>query len=480
MRKRMKSGLLCLLTGLMVLATPLAASAEGSANYSFGSKTNKKAPVAYEVDKVYHAVDLDGVEDLNDLSSLFVTEDSVYVSTGKAVLVLDYDFKVKHIISEYKNEAGDSASIDKPEGLFVTDEGELYVCEPGKSQIVVFGPDYKFRRRYGRPEGLNLTYEPLQVVVDSLDRMYIIARNIFEGILEVSSENKFQRFFGTTTISVSPVELFFRMIASERQRSKQQLLLPTTYSSMTINEKGFFYTTIEASGEKNPVRLLNVNGSDIMPENWQGDPPQGDINYSLSSGAAKLTDIDCNEYGMYMVLDSVRNRIFTYDKASNMLFVFGGSGDKDGCFRTPVSMRWMGDDGKVLVADRLACSLTVMRPTGYANAILKAVKLEHAGMRDEALVYWREALRMNSNCDVAKDAIGRSLYWSGDYDGSQEMLRSINRTDYYSMAFEKTREALIRKYAPATVLVLAVLIVAGKVLRRVRGGRKGGNGYAKG
>lgn len=486
MKRKMKNCLLCLTAGLLLLASPATtASAEGTANYCIGNGgMNRVAPVAYEVDRVYHAVDLDGVDNLNDLSSMFTTADAIYVSTADAVLVLDYDFQVKHILSEYKDEKGAAASISKPAGLFVTKEGLLYVCEPDQGQILVFDQDFQLVKRHGKPSELNLsvTYMPTQVVVDSLDRMYIIAQNIFEGILEVSSENRFQRFFGTTTIQVSPLDLFFRAIASEKQRSKQQLLLPTAYTSMTVNEKGFIYTTIQATDEDNPVRLLNVNGSDIMPENWQGDPPQGDINFPRTgegSGPAKLTYIDTNRYGMYMVLDKTRNRIFTYDDASNILFVFGGSGDKDGCFRNPVSMRWMGDSGKVLVADRLACSLTLMRPTKYAGAILEAVRLESEGRRDEALSHWREVLAMNSNCDVAKDAIGRSLYWSGDYTGSQEMLQYIGRTDYYSMAFEKTREALIRRYAPATVLLLAALIAAAKVLRFVRG-RKGGSGYAKG
>jgi stalled ribosome rescue protein Dom34 len=47
--------------------------------------------------------------------------------------------------------------------------------------------------------------------------MYIIASGIYEGILEVNSDNKFQRYFGSTTVSISPLEVFFRMIATEEQ-----------------------------------------------------------------------------------------------------------------------------------------------------------------------------------------------------------------------------------------------------------------------
>lgn len=489
MRKKMRKCLFYMLAGLMLLATPFTVSAEGTANYCFGSGgPYRKAPVSYEVEKVYHAADLDGVENLNELESMFVTEDSIYVATLNAVVVLDHDFQVKHILSEYTDENGNAAKINAPQGLFVTEEGTLYICEPNSSHVLIFDKNYELLHNYGAPEGLDITvvYKPTQIVVDSLDRMYIIASSIYEGILEVNADNKFQRYFGSTTVSVSPLEVFFRMIATEAQLSKQALILPTEYSSMTINKKGFIYTTIRSSEVENPIRLLNVNGKDIMPEDWQEMHPQGDVAYALSqritseSGPSNLSYIDCNEYGMYMVLDRTRNRIFTYDGASNVLFVFGGSGDRDGCFRNPVSVRWFGENNRVIVADKLSQSITVLKPTNYARAIIEAVRLETEGDRQGAATHWQAALDMNSNCCVAKDAIGRELYWEGRYKESQELLGGIYRTDYYSMAFEKTREEVIRAYAPAAVTGLVVLIVAVKVIRRVRRSRKGGNAYAEG
>lgn len=488
MRKKIKQCLLCLLAGLMVLATPFTVAAEGTANYIFGSGGNyRKAPSAYEVEKVYHAADL-GVENLSELESMFVTDDSIYVATLNAILVLDYDFNVKHILSEYKDEDGNDAKITAPQGIFVTDEGKLYICEPNNGRVLIFDKNYKLLHSYGAPKGLDIavSYKPSQIVVDSLDRMYIIASSVYEGILEVNADNQFQRYFGTTTVSISALDIFFRMIATESQLSKQALILPTEYSSMTINKKGFIYSTIRSTEVENPIRLLNVNGKDIMPEDWQELHPMGDVGYAVTkrvtseSGPSILSYIDCNDYGMYMVLDRTRNRIFTYDDASNVLFVFGGSGDKDGCFRNPVSIRWLGESSKVLVADKLNQSITVMKPTNYAAAIINAVRLESEGDREGAVVYWQKALEMNNNCSVAKDAIGRELYWEGRYEEAQEILGEIYRTDYYSMAFEKTREEIIRTYAPAAVAVLAVLIIAVKVIRRVRKGRKGGSGYAKG
>ena len=474
--------MLLLLTGIMVLLTPLTVLADSSSNYTFGSGAvvYRKAPIAYEVEKVYHARDFEGMDDLSELAGMFVTEDSVFVSTAGAVLVLDYDFNVRHILSDYTDLNGNAAKINGPDGIFVTDDGLIYICEPAQEHILVFDSNYQLIESFGKPEGLDLDnrYQPKRIVVDSLDRMYVIATGVYDGILEINSDNKFQRYFGTTTVSISVMEIFFRAIASEAQLSRQALILPTEYTSMTINDKGFLYTTIQTLGVEDPVRLLNVNGDNIMPENWEGDSPEGDTSYATQgnyAGPSTLSYIDCNEYGMYMILDSKQNRIFTYDSASNMLFVFGGRGDKDGCFLNPVSIRWMGgESNRVIIADRLAHSITVMKPTNYANAIFEAVRLEAEGDRVAAVPYWQQALAMNNNCNVAKDALGRELYWEGDYKGSQELLGEILRNDYYSKAFEKTREGLIRTYAPAAVAILAVLIVALMFLRRRRRLKKGG------
>lgn len=485
MTKKWKNGILLFMACLMML-TPISVCAESSSNYCYNPSTGEyeEAPIAYEVDRVYYASDFEGVESLGNLASMYVTQDLIYVAKSDAILVLNHDFEVVHILSEYKDETGADAKISNPDGIFVTQDKKLYICEPDSGHILVFDENYKLLHNYGAPEGLDLEvqYKPKQIVVDTLGRMYVVAGNVYEGILELSPQNVYQRYFGTTTVSVSVLEIFYRAIASEAQLNRQSLLLPTEYSSMAIDSKGFIYTTIRAADMEDPVRLLNVNGDDILPEDWSGDRPVGDLHYAKggeNAGSSTLSYIDCNEQGMYMVLDSKRNRIFTYDEKSNMLFVFGGSGDKDGCFRNPVSVRWLGEDDKVIVADRLSQSITVLKPTNYAEAILQAARYEYDGDRDNAVVCWEEALSMNANYSVAKDAIIRYNYWEGDYETAMELSKDIDRLDYYSKSFAKIREDVIRNYAPQTVVGIVVVCAAVTVWKHVRRKQKGADAYAE-
>ena len=478
--KWLKRGVASLLLGAICLANPMQAAAESTSNYCYDTETKRyfTAPVAYEVDKVIYANDLDGVDSLNGIASMFVKGDYIYVATNQSVVVMDKDYHVKKILSEYTDLNGNEAKISGVDGIFVTDDGNLYVCEPKNGRILIFDKNLKLVKNFGQPEGLDisLSYQPTQIVVDSLDRMYVIANNIYEGILEIDSNNVFQRYFGETSVKYSALDLLWRELATEEQKAKQALWLPTEYSSMAISKTGFIYASISYTEEEEPIRLLNVKGSNILAYNDEFKLyPKGDIVYSIAGsgtiGKSSLAYIDCNEYGMYTVLDIVRNRVFTYDQTGNLLFVFGGKGDMEGCFRTPVSIRFVGDD--IIVADKMSESITVMTPTQYGQKIIDATKLDFIGEETAAIPYWEEVLYMNPNLERAYDAIAKAALREKDYDKAEEYFKLANNRTYYSKAYAKTRDVIIKEYITEVVVIAAVVIVGWNVFKVVRKKKKG-------
>ena len=474
--KWFKRGFASLLLGAICLTTPMQVMAESSSNYCYDTETEKyfTAPVAYEVDQVIYAKDLNGVDSLKGIASTFVKDDLIYVTTAQSIIILDSGYKVKEVLSEYTDLEGNKATVSGVEGIFVTDEGLLYVCEPANGRILVFDKNLKLIQNFGQPTGLdleNISYQPKQVVVDSLNRMYVIAKNIYEGILEIDSNNQFQRYFGETSVAYSALDLIWRQLATEEQKAKQTLWLPTEYSSMAMGGTGFIYTSISYTEEETPIRLLNVHGSNILAYNEEFDLyPKGDIVYSIAgsgtTGASSLTYIDCNEYGMYTVLDSMRNRVFTYDENGNLLFVFGGQGDKEGCFRNPVSVRFVGDD--IIVADKMSESITVMTPTLYGQKIIDATKLDYMGEETQAIAYWEEILEMNPNLELAYDALGKAALRNKDYDTAEKYFKFANNRTYYSKAYSKTRADIIEENITWVVIVVVVLIVGSNVFKQVK------------
>lgn len=474
--KWFKRGFASLLLGAICLTTPMQVMAESSSNYCFDTETGKyfTAPVAYEVDQVIYAKDLEGIDSLKGIASTFVKGDFIYVATGQSIIILNLDYQVEKVLSEYTDLEGNTTKVSGVEGIFVTDDGLLYVCEPTNGRILVFNDDLELVKNFGQPDGLELekvSYQPKQVVVDSLNRMYIIANNIYEGILEVDSNNKFQRYFGETSVAYSALDLLWRQLATEEQKAKQALWLPTEYSSMAMSKTGFIYTSISFTEEATPIRLLNVHGTNILAYNEEFDLyPKGDIVYSIGGsgtiGPSSLTYIDCNDYGMYIVLDSMRNRIFTYDENGNLLFVFGGQGDKEGCFRYPVSVRFVGDD--IIVADKMSESITVMTPTLYGQKIIDATKLDYMGEETQAIEYWSEIIKMNPNLELAYDALGKAALRNKDYDTAEKYFKLANNRTYYSKAYSKTRDVVIEENITWVVTVAAVVIVGWNVFKHVK------------
>lgn len=481
MKKQKQKLCSCLLLAVtLVFSSPLTALAKGNSNYNYSSEYEQYdyAPVAYETERVLFAKDLE-VDSLNELSSIYLTDDKVYIAASDKIVITDWAFKTEYVLSGYTNADGEEDQISAPAGIFVTEEGELYVTEPNRSRILKFDKDHQHVKTFGKPEGFNLdvTYSPTQIVVDKVGRMYVIAKNVYEGILELNYDGEFSRYFGVNNVKFTPLDLFWRSIATETQRSKMALWLPTEFTNMAIADDGFIYTTCQSEEQVEPIKLLNAKGDNVLVSQSKKLYPSGDIDYMLGGengvgGPSTLAAIDCNDYGMYTVLDSKRNRIFTYDSNGHLLFVFGGNADRQGCFRNPVSVRFMGDN--ILVADKLSQALFVMKPTEYANLIIKATKLHYQGLRDEAIPVWKEVIKINPNLEIAYDGIGKSAFSEGDFDTAMDMFRHANNKIYYSKAFDKVRNDYLKENFGVFAGVLVLLIAANvgrKIYKRKKYGK---------
>lgn len=467
MKKQKQKKCICLiLSTILLFSFPITAQAKGTSNYNYNSeyKEYDYAPAAYETERVLFAKDF-GVDSLNDMTAVFVTDDRVYLAASDKIVITDWNFQTEYILSEYTDTEGNQQTINAPAGLFVTEEGELYVTEPNKGRILKFNSDYQLMQTFGKPAGfdLDITYSPTQIVVDKVGRMYVIAKNVYEGILELNYDGEFSRYFGVNNVSFSVLDLFWRSIATEAQRAKMELWLPTEFTNLAIAEDGFIYTTCQSEEQIEPIKLLNAKGKNVLVSQSEIEYPAGDINYMLGGangvgGPSTLAAVDCNDYGMYTVLDSKRNRIFTYDKSGHLLFVFGGSADQKGSFRNPVSIRFMGDN--ILVVDQLSQALIVMKPTEYAKLIIKATKLHYEGLRDDAIPVWKEVIKINPNLQIAYDGIGKSAFSDGDFETAMQMFRLANNKVYYSKAFDKVRNEFVKQNFSVFMTAIILLIAA--------------------
>lgn len=430
--------------------------------FSTRARENVDAPTSYELDTVLYAKDLN-VDSLAGLTSCFVKYNKIYVAAADKIIIMDEDFNVLHILSEYKSKNGEDDKITTPEGIYVTDNEDLYITEPTRGRILKFNKELECVEIFGKPEGLELDieYSPMKVVVDNVGRMYVIAKNAYEGILELNYDGEFSRYFGVNKVTFNVADLFWRSIATEAQRAKMALWLPTEFTNMTLSPEGFLYTT-SASEETLSIKLLNAKGTNVLQadEKWY---PQGDFNYMLGGtsngigGPSTLSAIDCNEYGMFTVLDTKRNRIFTYSEDGTLLFVFGGMGDTRGSFRNPMDLKFLGD--KILVVDRMAETIVLMKPTKYAKLIIEATKLHYQDRMEEAVPLWNEVAKMNPNFDYAFTGLGKAAFREGDFDSALSLFKKGDNRKYYSKAFDKVRNDFIERNFSKFFILLVIVIV---------------------
>lgn len=208
-------------------------------------------------------------------------------------------------------------------------------------------------------------YEPIRVCADNGGRVYAIARNQTQGILQFSRDGQFTGYLGATRVTPNVMELFYRAIATEAMLDRMQRFIPTEYNNLTADTDGFIYATIgtvesndiyaavqaRQSATGIPVRRINAQGNDIL-KNSGYFPPVGELAFPLYgeyAGPSRFVDVAVSDLGVYSVLDEGRGKVFTYDAEGNLLYIFGGD-DGNQPLRQPVSIAYSGDD--LIICDK--------------------------------------------------------------------------------------------------------------------------------
>ena len=361
-------------------------------------------------------------------------------------------------------------------------EDYIYLCDKGNNQIVVVDANtYEVVKFVTAPDDVsfqNIAFAPKDIVTDGPGRMYVIADNIYEGIIQFSKEGVFNRFTGVNYVTLTAWEIFWRNISTEAQLSKQKSIINTSFTSMFTKSAGFIYTTAYATTNESGVvtndnamiKLINTSGSDVIRRNGY-QAPKGDVTYIRSStsssvrGPSKLTGIAVNDYGIYTVVDSKMGKLFTYDYEGNLLYISGqplyissDRGTQIDTLSNPVAIAYYNDD--ILVLDKNNKAILVYENTDIGVLINKAVKHEYYGDADSAALVWQEVVKQNSNYEYAYIGIGKMYRKNKDYLKAMEYFKIGADRKAYSRAFKLYRDTQIKKvfpYVAGTIITIIAL-----------------------
>mgnify|MGYP003305918832 CR=1 FL=1 len=415
------------------------------ANTILIDNNNKKirAPFfAYDLDKT-----TDGYETcvlLNSATGLYVTEDYIYVADSGNARVLGIRK------SDYV--------IDK---VFTTpnDEGTFYMFD------------------YAETATTKILYQPAKIVVDGSGRLYTIAKNTYQGIIEYNQQGEFNRFLGKNLVTKRS---WWSFLLSDEQYSKLSLNLPSEFTNLTLDDRQLIYATAQpdpsATTAAEMIKLINTSGKDVLKRNGYVKP-DGDINYAsyvkpAIEGSSKFTAIDVNKDRIYSVADATRGRIFTYDEEGNLLYVSGEKGDLESNIKNPVALRYFNVSNKannnsleyVLLLDQGAGTLMIYETTQFGKLVNEATSLYLNNDIHGAKAKWEEVSKMNSNYELAYVGIGKSLLRNGQYEEAMKNFELGHNATYYSDAFKQYRNDLLKENFGILMTGIVLVSAAGVAL----------------
>lgn len=411
-------------------------------------------------------------------SDLFVTEQNVYVTDygNNRILILDDQFRMSRTITELTDKNGVVSAFKQPNGIFAYEDGRMLVADTGNNRIVLCDADGSILLQIDKPGnmvGVSAENEflPLKVAADTIGRIYVVAENINNGILQFDSEGVFIGYLGAPTVKADFLTLLWKSIFSKEQQSQMESFVPTEYNNLFIDEEDFLWGTIGTEPES-PIRKLNAMGNDVLARNGLF-APQGDL-VAADAASSVIVDVATNPNGMYSMLDQTRGRIFTYDVNGNLLFAFGNKGEREENFAQPIAITYFRD--MLLVLDTAHNSLQVFRPTAYGELLFEAVDAQYTGDFDAANTLWSQIASENSNLKYAFSGLGNAELSKGNYEQALTYFKYAGDTVGYSNAKEQLRKQQMKTGFPflfggAAVLIVGLILnsLIRKFLRYYRG-----------
>lgn len=475
-----------LLTAVLLvsaMALPVAAS-DPYQGYSYSSNDegtiDVAAPQAYLPKAVYSSenlgVTLGSPEDL-----LFDSQGNLYICDAgmNAIYVLSPELELLKTIDSFEND-GEEDTFSTPYGIFLTDNGDLYVADYGNRRVVAIDKDGKAFLVIENPQaellGDTFVFQPQKVLVDSTNRLFVLSKNVNEGIMQFTEEGNFLGFYGSNTVTANFIDRIWKEIMTEEQTSKLTQFVPIEYTNFSLDYKGFIYAVTKASNVSDPIRRLNLFGGDVLVRNPidGSEKVMGDVSYPLAgvtgiTGPSSFVDITSDNLGNYYALDDKRGRIFAYDDEGNLLFVFGTlNSGQVGSFASPSAIAYY--DHMIYALDRSNKELIVFEATEYATLMEDAMESYLLQHYDESLALWEQIIKHNNNCDLAYYKAGYCLYRLKRYPEAMEYFKLVNAKEAYSDAMVKQAQIDMNENFETYVAVIAgaAVVIAGLLLWKKR------------
>ena len=409
---------------------------------------------------------------------LFIDEDhNLYIADSSAAESSDDEAGATEETAEEVDDESlvtdEAADAEVSEGEEVMDagvEGEAVdgeVTDPALAApkkkttgiVYKFNSELDFVKSYTKPTApifADSIYDPSKVTVDAAGNLYVVCQSNNTGVVQMSETNEFLGYFTTNKTVLSAQQRFLKLIYTEEQEKKSELLntTPTVFSNICIDKSGIIYTTcMSGTGDLrlDLIKKHKTNGGNMFSEGIYSKP--------------HVTDITVNNQGIIFASD-VGGYIQIYTPQGELIFTFGASStfgsegkfDIAGLSQSLVTIA-VDRDGNIWTADGTKGYIQSFEPTDYAKKIYESLSYYSSGKYSESLIGWNQVLRLNQMSVLAHNGIGKAYYHDNNFEEAMKHFKIAgNRVDY-SEAFWEVRAEKIGEYLPYAFGFIIFLIV---------------------
>ncbi len=472
MRKFMKSISVAALATVMVI---------GSLTTSFGATPYKtytidgynslnETQTAYEpyqtITKIVYGEDVEDTEGTGGLSlkapaDMCIVDDKMYIvdSGNQRVIISTLD-------GTYIDELTYEGFV-RPTGIFVTEEGRIYVCDPDaikdefntiiEGRVFIFDKDLNFEKAISKPDhplyGDAQKFLPTKIVVNNGGVMFIVGAQNRNGIIQMTEDEggSFLGYFGTNATRVSFQDILARLLLTEEARAKMAANMPFTPDNLAIDAKNLIYTVTR--GEKyDTLKKLNIAGTNMITADSYADIP---------------TAVTTGQYNNIFIA-AQQGFVYEFNQEGELLFVFGGSDDGEqriGLSKTLSAIDVDNKTDRVYVLDTDANRIQVYSPTEFTSKLHEALYLYSQGRYTDSKVPLTEVLTMNSLFDYANKAMGKAYLMEKNYEKAMYYSELAKDKDTYSTAFWEVRNTWLQNNLVTTVIIIVALYILFKIYK---------------
>lgn len=379
-----------------------------------------------------------------------------------------------------------AGAIQRP-GMFVDTDGTILVADPVLRHVAIMDSQGAISDFIEAPESAEFDireheYRPIDVLRDAGGTTFVLSPGDLNGIMQFNSNLDFEGYFGAARVNMTWEIMrtqLLRTILPPGARESLPDFSPPAYTSMHMRD-GFIYATRHAEAGNPPGEILRINpvGDNVLFFNQRGVQQQFGIRDPFTpltrepEVRSRFVDVVGDDLGFILALDARQGKIKQFDGNSNLLFKWGGIGNQEGTFRTPVSIESVGT--RVFVLDIETGNITVFERNSFGELFHSAIEYTSRHQMDLAYEAWNSVLRHDSSNVVANIGMGRALLEMGEYSQAREHLRlagNQGRLDYSRALFFVRRDTMQNLFPLLlTVLILAIgaYFILPRILRKYK------------